>query len=135
MSALPATEADRDLDPVSIGQELACAAHLRVYIVIVCFRPQANLFEHDPLLALARLSFPFGLLVPILAIVKQAADWGYGLRRHFYQVQIPFAGQTQGVLDRQDTQLFAFLVNDADLTDSNGLVDAEFFSNLYTSPS
>jgi hypothetical protein len=55
-------------------------------------RAHADLSQDGGVLGLASLSLLLGLFVLELAVIQEPADRRYGCGRHFYEVQLAFAG-------------------------------------------
>src|SRR5918993_1207467 len=77
-----------------------------------------------PLLPL-RLASPLPLLVLILAVVHDSTDGRHGGRRNFDQVEAFLSGKDESLGRRHDAQLLPRVVDDANFTDPDALVDAQ----------
>jgi hypothetical protein len=60
------------------------------------------------------------------AVVHDPSHWWLRLGRDFHQVHLPFHRQGFGAVDGQDTQLLVAIVNDADFSGADLVVDAKF---------
>lgn len=67
------------------------------------------------------------LLVLELAIVQKAAYWRFGVWRDFDDVKSRFLGILPGLINADDTNLFAVLINETNFLGANGLVNAIAF--------
>jgi hypothetical protein len=65
------------------------------------------------------------LLVQVFSKIHDPAYRGSRGWRNLHQVQVLFAGHFQGFVGRQNSDLLAFIVNDADFTRPNTIVDAD----------
>src|SRR5947209_6079814 len=88
MAHLRSTELDTDPHSITFGQELLNLACLHVYIMLVCSGTHTNLFERNGFLILACLVFFLCLLVLILTVVHQFADWRYSVGRYLNKIKI-----------------------------------------------
>ena len=71
-------------------QETDRLLDFEIDVVLAGFRTQANLLQFGVMLFALRVLFT--LLVLELAVVHDSANWGFGFRRHFHQVQSRVAG-------------------------------------------
>jgi len=105
MRELPATEADGDLDPVPVLEELDRAVDLGLEVPRADLRRQADLLElHRPLLPL-RLLLPLGQLVLVLTVVEELDDRGCRGGRDLDKVEALVLRHLQGLLRGHDAQL------------------------------
>jgi hypothetical protein len=91
--------------------------------VLVGFGAQLNFLELDPDLLLFRVGRTFALLIFVLAIVHDPTNRGLRGRRNFDQVKAGLGCSLQGGIQIHNTQLIAFIVNDANFTGPDSLVD------------
>lgn len=78
------------------------------------------------MLCLASFALFLCLLVFELSVVQKAADWRDRGGCYFNEVELAFARQIQGLLDRHGTQTVAFIVDYKDLTGPDPVVDSKF---------
>src|SRR4051812_50219654 len=108
MGELPAAEADGDLDPVTILEELDRAVDLGLEVADADLRREADLLELDrPRLPL-RLLLPLGQLVPILAEVEELDDRRGRRGGDLYGGEPPRLRHGKGVWGRGDAGRFGF---------------------------
>lgn len=100
-----AAEADGDLDPVALLQELAGALHFGVEVVGVDAGGHANLFDLYNALVFTVFLVLLHLIEAEFAVVHDLADGRIGGRRDLDQIQILFSSQIQGCLAGHDPQL------------------------------
>jgi len=75
-----------------------------------------------PLLGLLRV---FGFFVLVPAEVEDAADGGRAVGENLDQIEAVVFGDTNGIARRHDTQLAAVSADDADLRETNAVVDTK----------
>ena len=122
---LAAAEADRDLDPVAVLEELDRAADLRVEVADADLRLEADFLEgHRALLALGLL-LALGQLVLVLPEVEETGDRRSGHRCDLDEVEAPLLRHLEGLRRGHDAQLVSLFVDDPDLWDPDHLVDAQ----------
>ena len=115
MSHHAAAEANRDLDPVSVLQELQSALDLGVEVVGVDAGTHTNLLDFNHPLILLGFLFPLLLIEAELGIVHNFADRGDSIGGDLYQVQALLLGQSVGLLSGHNAQLRAVFADDAKL--------------------
>ena len=98
---------------------------LGLVVVLVHGHGELDLLDRDDLLLLLGGAFALFLLVEEAAVVLDAADRGNRVGRNLDQVEAALAGDLQRLKGRQDAQLFAVFVDDADFARANLLVDAD----------
>ena len=125
VSHLPTFEAERCLHFVAFTQKTNCLIFLGLVIMLIHSHGKFHFLDHDDFLLLARGSIALVLLVKELAVVLNAADGWLGGGRNFYQVKATLAGYFQGFEGRQNSELFTVLVDDADFTRANSVVNAD----------
>ena len=117
------TEQDTQLNLVTILKEATSLPALRIEVVTVDFRTEANLFQFHRLLALARFALPTALLITELAVIHQATNWRHGGRLNLDEVKPPLTGHLHGVTRTYNTYVIAFFVNESNFGDPNPFVD------------
>src|SRR5690606_13754752 len=120
---LATTEADRELDLVAALDEATYVLHLEPDVVVVGLRAQLDLLELD-----LRLTFPgFVLLLLFVLEAPEVHDLARGrdsLRIHLDEVEVLLAGEPPGFVRVEDAEHLAGVIDDADLRDTNPVVDA-----------
>ena len=94
-------------------------------IVVIYIDPKLYFFYYDRFLMFLGLALFLLLLVQEFSVVHDAAYGRLCRGRNLYQIQVAFAGHFQRFVGRQDADLFAFVVNYADFSGTNALVDAD----------
>src|SRR5688500_10890403 len=122
---LAAAEENRRLHLVAVFDEALDVMLLELVIVLVHLRAELDLLDLDHLLVALRFPGPLLLLVLILAVVHDSADGRHGGRRDFDQVEAFLSGKNESLGRRHDAELLPRVVNHADFTDADTLVDAE----------
>lgn len=125
MRHLAAAEAQASLDLVAIDQEPDCLILLGLVVVLVNGNGEFDFLDDDDLLLLAGRSFALFLLVKIASIILDAADRRNRIGRDLNQVQSPLACNLQCLEGRQDAELFAVFIDDADFAGANPVVNAD----------
>ena len=120
-----AAEENRRLDLVAVFNEALDVVLLELVIVLVHLRAELDFLDLDHLLVALRFAGPLLLLVLILAVVHDPADRRHGGRRDFDQVEAFLSGKDESLGRRHDAELLPRVVDYADFTDSNPLIDAE----------
>ena len=123
MRNLTAAETDRHLDLVAILQELRSGLEFHFYVVILDGRRQANFLDVDDLLILSNLALALGLLEAVLSVVHDLADGRLGRRCNLDQIQLPLLCQLERCAGEHDTQLFTVLIDHANLSIANLLIN------------
>ena len=121
---LAAAEHDRDLHLVALLEEALDVALLRHIVVVGDLRAQFDLAYVDLLLVLASLLCLLLLLVLVLRVIEEARDGRTGLGSDLDQVEITLLSHLERLLRLDDPDLLAVLVDEADLADTDALVDA-----------
>jgi hypothetical protein len=93
--------------------------------VVVHIDAELDLFYGDRLLVLLGFALFLFLLVEILPVIHDAAYGRLRGGRNLDQVQIFLAGFLDRFIWRQNAQLVAFVVNDANFTRPNAIVDTD----------
>ncbi len=125
VSHLAALEAQRRFHLVALAEESDSHVLLRLIVVLIDRHGELDFLDDDDLLLLARGTVGFIFLVEVLTVILNLADWGDGIGRDLNQVEGTFAGHLKGFEGSHDAQLFAVLVDDADLACTNALVGAD----------
>jgi len=123
MSHLATTEHDRYLDFIPFTKETHGIFYLEQVIVLVSFGTQFYFLNFNPDLLLFCIGSTLALLVLVLAVIHDPANRGFRGWRNFDQVEARLRRGLQGGIQVHDTQLVAFIVDDADLAGSDSLVD------------
>jgi hypothetical protein len=119
----PTAEDDRDFRLVAFFQESTCMLYLEVQIMIIGFRTEFNLLDHNLHLLLAGFLEFFALLVFEFAVIHDPANRRHCGRRHLDEIELLAFRESQSFLQRQDTELFAVRADDPELFRSDGLID------------
>jgi len=119
MRSFAPAKADLDLYLVALLQEPPRRAHANLQIVIVSTRSQADLFHLRHMLVLLRITRALVLFKPEASQVGNATHRWVGRSSHFDQVKPGFLRPAQGLVNRNDSKLFAALVDDTDLRDAD----------------
>src|SRR5688572_25916813 len=122
---LAAAEENRCLHLVAIFDEALDVVLLELVIVLVHLRTELDFLDLDHLLVALRFPGPLLLLVLILAVVHDSTDGRHGGRRDFDQVEAFLAGKDKSLGRRHDAQLLPRVVDYADFTNPDALVDAQ----------
>jgi hypothetical protein len=121
---LPAAESQARLYLIPFAEETDSLILLSLVIVFVHGYGKLNFLHRDDSLFLACGALALFLLVKITAVVLDAADgWNSG-GRNFDEIEATLAGDSQRFIGRQDSQLLAVLIDDADFAGADALVDA-----------
>ena len=123
MCHLTATEANRDLHPVPLRQELLGIFQFGVEIPHVNARRHPDLLDLHHVLVLSGFLLPLALLEPVFAVVHELAHRRGCLGRDLHQIQPPLVRNVQSVGGGHDTQLFTGLTDEADLLVTDLLVE------------
>ena len=108
-----------------LGKELDGLIFLGLVVVLVHGDGELDFLDDDDLLLLLGGAFALFLLVEEAAVVLDAADGRNGVGRNFHQVEAALAGDLQSFKWRQDAELLAVFVDDADFAGANAIVDAD----------
>jgi hypothetical protein len=106
-----------------VAEEALDVALLGAVVVVGDLRPQLDLADVDLLLVLAGLLGLLLLLVLVLGVVEQPADRRARVGGDLDQVEIGLAGDLQGLLGVDDTDLLAVGADQADLGNADALID------------
>ncbi len=121
---LAAAEAEAGLDLVALVEEADGLILFGLVVVLVDGDGELDFLDDDDLLLFAGGALALLLLVEEAAVVLDAADGGYGVGGNFDQIEAALAGYFEGLKGRQDAELFAVFVDDANLACANAVVDA-----------
>ena len=113
MVAISAAETHRDLQPVAVQQEFLSVFQLGIEIVVTDTRGHADLLDLNDTLILTGFLFLFGLLKAEFAVVHDFAHGRLCLRRDQDKVHLPLFSDAERLLAGHDTELFAFLTDQA----------------------
>ena len=86
---------------------------------------ELDFLDDDDLLLLARRAVALVLLVKELAVVLNAADGRIALGETSTRSRAALAGDLQSFEGRQNSELFAVFVDDADFARANSVVNAD----------
>src|SRR5919108_3512957 len=125
MRHLAALEAHGDLGLVALLEEPAHVLDLEVEVVALGLGAHLHFLDQDRRLLLARFLLPPRLRVLVLAEVHDAADGRLRFRRNLDEVEVLAAREVERLLGRHDAELFALGAHDADLANTDGLVDTD----------
>ena len=126
MSELAPAEAHRDLQLVALVKELRRRADLRVDIVVVDLRRDADLFPRDSLLLLLCV---FGLLLEVIAVFPEVAHARHrrlNVRGDLDEVEALFLRLRERARRRDDPKLLAIGTKKANGRNTDRFVDPEF---------
>ena len=121
---LSTAEHDRDLDLVTLAEELLDLAGLRVEVAGADLGAVLHLLHGDVRGLLAGFLRPLGSLVLVLAVVHDPAHRRVGLVGHLDQVEVLLPGDRQRFGQWADAQLLSVGGDQADLTSPDALVVA-----------
>src|SRR5207249_5125730 len=125
MHVLAAAEDDRGLDLLPLAEEADDVVALELVVVLVGLGAELDLLDlDDPLLLLGLLGLLVEL-VPVLAVVQDAADRRTRVGRDFDEVQALHLRLAQRLVRRHDPQLAAVRPDDADLPGADLVVDPQ----------
>ena len=123
MCHLPAPKTDRDLDLISVLQKLLRLIEPDVEIVDTNTNAELQFLCFHNALILTGFLFTFGLFKSIFTIVHDTADGRASLRGDLHKVKSFVKGNFLCVLNGHDAKLGTVLINEADFTILNSLVD------------
>ena len=125
---LPSPKHHGQLDFVALFQEPSSVAGLEVVIVVFDPGAKLHLFDLNVVLLLLRLfSSPLRLVLE-LPVVHEFDHGRTSLRRHLHEIQASVIGEVASLLDRDDTDLPPFVVDQTNRANPYLLVYANFFS-------
>lgn len=124
VSHLTASETKARLHLVAFGKKADRLILFGLVIVLVDGYRELDFLDGDDFLALAGGALALFLFVEKTAIILNPANGRNGIGRHFNQVKAAFAGYAESLKRLKDAKLFAVLVDDADFTRANSVVDA-----------
>jgi hypothetical protein len=122
---LASFEAQGGLHLVAFAEEADSLILLRLVVVFVYGDGEFHFFDDDDLLLLACSAVALIFFVEIFSVVLDLADWGYGIWRDLHQVERSLPGHLQRVKWGHYTQLFAVLVDHADLSRADSFVGTD----------
>ena len=124
MGHLPAAESQTRLYLIPFAEETDSLILLSLVIVFVHGYGKLDFLHRDDSLLLACSALALFLLVKITAVVLDAADgWNSG-GRNFDKIEATLAGDSQRFIGRQNSQLLAVLIDDANFAGADALVNA-----------
>ncbi len=121
---LASTEAQTSFHLVALGEKANRLPLFGLVVVLVNRDRELDLFDQNDFLLLFGGAVALFLLVEKASVILNAANGRNRVRRDFDEVEAVFAGNLQGIKYSQDAELFAVLVNDANFTRANTVVDA-----------
>ena len=124
MAHLPAAEANGRLHLIAVLQEADDVVLLEVEVVLVDARPELHFFDDDDFLLLLGLALFLLLLKHIFPVVHDLADRRVRRRRDLYEIEVLFSCQILRLLDGNDSDLLAVLVDQADLGGADHVVNS-----------
>jgi hypothetical protein len=125
MRHLAAFETQRRFDLVAFAEEAHCLVLFGLIIMLIDGDRKLDFLHNDDFLLLARSAVALVLLVQELSVVLDTADGRDGIGRNFYQVKAALTGDFQCLKWLQNTELVAFVVNDANFTGADLIVDTD----------
>ena len=128
MRELATAEADGDLELVALIEELRSGLDLRLDVVVVDLRRDADLFPGDRALALLRFLRLLLLGVAVLAEVEDARDRRRRVRRDLDEVVAEVLRMRERTLRRDDSELLVVRADQAHGGDADTFVDPQFGS-------
>ena len=121
---LTATELNHGLDLVPGTEETHSVTTLGFVVVLVNLQSETDLLEYRIRLVLARFTGLDCSFVLILAKIHELAHRRLGLRCDLNKIQIRLGGQTQGVLNTDNTDLFSSRSYQPHLRDADPIIDS-----------
>ena len=115
---------DGHLDVFALTEELAGPIRFGVEIVDVDVGPVLDLFEFDLVLLLLGLTRLLLLLEAEAPIVHDLADDGSGVGGNLYEIEPHITSHSQGLVDGDDTDLFAIGADEADRREPDSFIDS-----------
>ena len=112
MSDLSSSEHHGQLDLVSLTEESLGVSHLEFVIVIFDSRAELHFLHFDRVLPFPRFAGGPLRFVPVLAVIHHLDHGRPGLGRHFYQIHSSHACPFPSFVDRDDTDLFAIVLDE-----------------------
>lgn len=116
-------EHDRDLDLVSLLQQLGRGPRFEVHIVVIDLGLHAHFAELNVLLVLLGFALFLGLFVLEPAKVHEPRDRWAGLCCHLHQVYFTLARHLQRICGPHNADLAAFLVDHTQFRYADAFVD------------
>src|ERR1700733_5892734 len=125
MGHLAAAKTQAGLHLIPFGTEAYPLVLLGLVVVLVHRDRELDFLDGDDLLLFAGGAFALFLLIEKAAVVLNAADRWNGSGRHFHQIEPALASDLQRLKRRQNSQLFAVFVDDANFACPDAIVDAD----------
>ena len=129
---LTSAEHDRDLDLVAGLEEADDVALLGLVVVLVDLGAKLHLFDDGVSLVLAGLTVLHRRLVLELAVVHELGDRRARHRSNLDEIEVGLLGEPQGILDPDDSDLFAVRTDQSHLGDADPVVDAGFGADVHS---
>ena len=92
-------------------------------IVVIYPRSHPDLPQERNPLALPRLTLLLGLLILILAVIKQPTHWRHRRSRYFNHVKIAALGYLSSLSQGHNAQLLSLLPHETNLSSDNSLIN------------
>jgi hypothetical protein len=124
MRCFAPAKADLDLYFVAFFQEPPRGAHADLQVVLVSARSHADFFHLGHMLVLFRVARALVLLEPEASQVGNATHRWVGGGRDFDQIKPSLLRAAQSIVNRDDSKLFAVLVDNTDLRRTDLAVSA-----------
>jgi hypothetical protein len=134
MRHLPSAEQYGQFHFVAGIEKLGGLSAFRFQIVIVDLRTNSNFLQLDDVLVPARLTLLTALLISELAVVHESGDRRNCVGSDLDKIQPTFAGHLERFSRLHDPDLFAGLVDEANLPNPDPLIDACLHWSGYSSP-
>ena len=125
MGHLAAAESQAGFYFIAFGQEADGLVFLRLVIVLVNSYRELDFFDSDDFLLLARSPLALFFFVEIPPVILDAADGRNSVRRNFHKIEPSIPGDSQGFIGRQNAKLLTVLIDNADFTRADALIDAD----------
>ena len=124
MSHFAAAIAERDLRLISVAQEAAHGAQLRLEVVFVSGRAEFDFLHLDDLLTGLHFLSLLLLLIAELAVIHQAAHRRLSVRRDLNEINVVLFGHAKSFSRRNNTDLGAVDAGQSDLRYPNLTIDS-----------
>lgn len=135
VAQLARTITDRDLDLVAFIQKLDRLLGLDPEVVGIDIGPQLQLFHFQARGLLALLFTDALLLIHMMSIIHDPANWRIPFRCHLDQVQRLALGTFEGGLEGNNPQLLSFAIDEPDFRRINLFIGSDVASDETNLPS
>ena len=122
---LAAAEPKAGFDLVAFIEKADSLVLLGLVIVLVHGDGKFDFLYRNNLLLFAGGAFALFFFVKITAVVLDAADGRDSVGRNLNEIEAALAGDSQSFVGRQDSELDAVFIDDADFAGANAFVDAD----------